>query len=377
MAKFFRDLTSLRVLFVTINTHPFSGSAMQMLHLLYGLRGLVKKSHLVLAPDSQSEYNRQIAKWGPSYITVSDYNDIPDLADTFEADIVHAHIESIPKLVELLPNTPIIANYGSSEPISEALAASLEFPNVRAVISVSRGGAECICSMYPKLARKVCVIRQSTVAEELSDLLNSIIPNLRLNFEDKFGLIILRIGAVRNYKDPVTFITAVDHVRQYHPEATGLWVGPVSPARVAAVARLSRSTIDDLLGFPRIRGTVFCGASTNVSSIIQSANVVVSTSVEYEGIPGCIREGMYFGVPVVTTDVGYVSELVINEWNGHVVPPRDETAMSNAIIAAINRGPKIEAQTKCGMKYVKLFFSLRLRVQRHLSLYLRIMEEGI
>lgn len=51
-----------------------------------------------------------------------------------------------------------------------------------------------------------------------------------------------------------------------------------------------------------------------------------------EGIPVSIMEAISYGIPVVATDVGGVSECVHNGINGILIPPDDADALANAIL---------------------------------------------
>ena len=51
-----------------------------------------------------------------------------------------------------------------------------------------------------------------------------------------------------------------------------------------------------------------------------------------------VVEALLLRTPVVSTDVGYVSELVGQEGQGRLVPSSDPQALANAILAAVQQG---------------------------------------
>jgi glycosyltransferase involved in cell wall biosynthesis len=69
---------------------------------------------------------------------------------------------------------------------------------------------------------------------------------------------------------------------------------------------------------------------SDLPALLRAADVVVSTS-HTEGLPLAILEAFAYGVPVVATDVGGVSELVTDEVNGLLVPPGEPHATADAL----------------------------------------------
>ena len=56
-----------------------------------------------------------------------------------------------------------------------------------------------------------------------------------------------------------------------------------------------------------------------------------------EGWPNVVHEALACGTPVVATGVGGVPEMIVDPSFGTVVPPRDATALENALAAALQR----------------------------------------
>ncbi|MFV1980931.1 MAG: glycosyltransferase family 4 protein [Rhodothermia bacterium] len=74
----------------------------------------------------------------------------------------------------------------------------------------------------------------------------------------------------------------------------------------------------------------FLGNRVDVPDILAGAQVFVLSSL-WEGFPISILEAMRAGLPVVATDVGGVSEAVIDGETGIVTSPRDAEVLGNAI----------------------------------------------
>jgi glycosyltransferase involved in cell wall biosynthesis len=73
------------------------------------------------------------------------------------------------------------------------------------------------------------------------------------------------------------------------------------------------------------------GARSDVSRLLTSADVFLLTSIS-EGIPLTIIEAMVAGLPVVSTSVGGVPEVVEHEKTGLLAPARDPASLAEAIL---------------------------------------------
>lgn len=65
-------------------------------------------------------------------------------------------------------------------------------------------------------------------------------------------------------------------------------------------------------------------------SLLSTANVYILPSY-IEGLPVSILEAMNYGLPVISTEVGGIPEIVSNDINGFLITPGDTLAIKNAI----------------------------------------------
>ena len=73
------------------------------------------------------------------------------------------------------------------------------------------------------------------------------------------------------------------------------------------------------------------GNQDDVSSWLQALDVFALPSYANEGVPQSLMQAMAVGVPVVSTAVGSIEELVRHEETGLIVPPQDVDALRAAI----------------------------------------------
>lgn len=82
----------------------------------------------------------------------------------------------------------------------------------------------------------------------------------------------------------------------------------------------------------------FLGATADSAGALALADVVVLSS-DTEGIPAVLIEAGMSGLPVVSTDVGGIREVVVPHVTGLVVPPGDVPALTAALRRAIEDPP--------------------------------------
>ncbi len=71
-------------------------------------------------------------------------------------------------------------------------------------------------------------------------------------------------------------------------------------------------------------------ASAEVYEEFKQATVYLSASLE-EGFPNVFIEAMYYGLPIVATDVGGCREMVVEGQTGYLVDPHDEEALAERL----------------------------------------------
>ena len=74
-----------------------------------------------------------------------------------------------------------------------------------------------------------------------------------------------------------------------------------------------------------------------------------------EGLPISILEAMSYNLPIISTKVGGIPEILKNEYNGYLINPGDLIALENAISALINNPSKRKLQGKRSGEIVKSF----------------------
>jgi glycosyltransferase involved in cell wall biosynthesis len=105
-----------------------------------------------------------------------------------------------------------------------------------------------------------------------------------------------------------------------------------------------------------------------VPLVLRLFNIFVFSST-HEGTPVSILEAMAMEIPVVATDVGGVSEQIVNGETSILVPPKDPEAIAEAIIRLLQNPEERIRMGRRSRKRVQEMFSLEKCVLMYKKLY--------
>lgn len=76
------------------------------------------------------------------------------------------------------------------------------------------------------------------------------------------------------------------------------------------------------------------GPSTDIVTQISGADIMLNFS-DSESLSRITMEALYFGVPIIATNVGGTNEMIIDNWNGFLVESKNVHQMSEAILELV------------------------------------------
>lgn len=121
---------------------------------------------------------------------------------------------------------------------------------------------------------------------------------------------------------------------------------------------------------------VFSGACTDIARRLASSNIFILAS-DWEGLPLTILEAMRAGLPVVASNVGGVSEAVINDVTGILIERGDVSGLTMAISRLL---ASQETRMQMGVKARSKFeneFTFKLMLSKTLNIYHSVLDDSL
>ena len=178
------------------------------------------------------------------------------------------------------------------------------------------------------------------------------------------------IGNINSFKGHSYFIKSAKKIKDEIKDVKFLIVGSKLDTASAYWNKLQELVSE--LGLED--DVIFTGFRSDIPEILSALDVFVLSSVR-EACPNVVLEAMAMRVPVVATDVGAVSEQVINGQTGILVQARNSTAIANAVLAYL-RKPKeeLEEMLSKAQKRIDSTFSLSKITEQQKKIYEALLD---
>jgi glycosyltransferase involved in cell wall biosynthesis len=243
--------------------------------------------------------------------------------------VLHAHgyyASTFSRLSALLAGVPIIlthvhSTYFTYNKRNLWIEKFLSFFSDK-VICVSRAVQNFVTSVERIREDKTCVIYNG-IEPSFAD----ISADDTLQFKSCLGIgdqeiILIVVASLKTLKGHIVLFNAFHKVLKKHLNIKLLVVGE-GPLKEELKSRAEEIGIASRI--------IFTGERDDVSRLLSISDVFVLSSVEREGLSIAIIEAMASGLPVVSTLVGGIPEVVEDGMNGFVVAPNDDGALAEAL----------------------------------------------
>jgi len=136
---------------------------------------------------------------------------------------------------------------------------------------------------------------------------------------------------------------------------------------------------DDSKGeIPRLARTLgveqnvrFLGYLPEPGEILSISDAFILPSY-WEGCPTSLLEAMAFGIPCVAANVGGIPEIIKNGENGLLVPPKDASALAQALQSLLMSKEQYLKISQSARKTFQTRFHVTRMVEEYQNLYLEL-----
>ena len=189
-------------------------------------------------------------------------------------------------------------------------------------------------------------------------------------------------AVMRPEKNHELLLRAFARVREDLPAAE-LWIVGDGPRREFLEAECVRVGLafaradaglasDKEVGPPAVR---FLGRRADARALMAGFDLaVLSSHARVETLPLALIEAMDAGIPVVSTRVGALAELVEDGASGLLVPPGDEAALAGALLGLLRDPERRAAMGRRGQEIVAARFSVERMVEATERLLLGLLQ---
>lgn len=237
---------------------------------------------------------------------------------------------------------------------------------------------------YPKIRKYLCVSEQTKQimieAIEDKDKAITIYHGTRLDNKSKTTPFMLRekfnipshqriVGNIANHhfsKNIETFIDVADEIvnKQKRKDFIFIQIGTFTKLTDSLLQRIRDKKLDDHVKF--------LGYLRNASNFIPQFNISLITSTN-EGLPQVIYESFFHKIPVVSTNVAGIPEVIEHGKNGFLADAKDVKMLSKYLIT-LRENNKLEEQfIKTNYPLVLTKFSTQQMAQQTLQEYKKIL----
>jgi sugar transferase (PEP-CTERM/EpsH1 system associated) len=171
--------------------------------------------------------------------------------------------------------------------------------------------------------------------------------------------LIIQVARLDYLKDHATAIRSIAHVVNRWPNARLFLVGD-GPLREAIEEAVGRANLE--------RAVRLLGQRSDVARLLTAADLFLLTSIS-EGIPLTVIEAMAAGLPVVSTAVGGVAEVVEDGVTGFLTPAGDDHALATRIGELLDSPRTRQEMGRRGRDRAETLFSEQGMCTRYHELY--------
>lgn len=229
------------------------------------------------------------------------------------------------------------------------------------IICVSNAVRNIVLDKEKLDPKKVCVILNGIDLnrKKIADL------NIQAQFSIPQGCFIIGMVACfeRSIKGLSYLLNAVPRIIEEIPNIRVLIVGSGDIKKYQAEAK--KLNVDEYV--------IFTGYQNEMQNFYHIMDVSVLSSLT-EGLSITLLESLKYGIPVVATNVGGNSEIIKQNVNGYLVPPKDPIALAEKIVFLLKNSEVRQQMAMKGHAILKEKFDIDNTVKNYQNIYQEVLS---
>jgi glycosyltransferase involved in cell wall biosynthesis len=285
-------------------------------------------------------------------------------------DLIHIHDSTALTLCimgdHLYNLPPFIFSKKTSFPIRprKQTLYKYNYPKIKRILCVSEETKNVAESMIKAPQKLRCIYHGTNVNDRIET--NKLDLKKQLNLDTKTVI----IGNIANHiwpKDLETFIMTanelvnVQQIKNIHFVQIGAYTNRTD----AYLKKIQELHLEDHVSF--------IDKIPNAKTLIPQFKISLMTSIS-EGIPQFIYESFLKKVPVVSTNVGGISEIIEHGTNGFLAPSGNYEVLADQIIELLNNPELIEKFTTISYEIVHEKYTTEIMAQKTLIQYKTVLH---
>jgi len=175
------------------------------------------------------------------------------------------------------------------------------------------------------------------------------------------------LATLRDWKGHDYLLDAMVSLRLRFPDLQLIVVGD-GPRRTHLERRTRELGLQDIVRF--------VGNQDNVEQWLATFDVFALPSYGEEGVPQAIMQAMACGLPVISTPVGAISEAVVADRTGLLIPPRDTAALVAAIARLLEDAELRKNFSQAAVTYARANFGIDHLLDQMEAVFRRVIAGG-
>ena len=364
--------------YTILHTEASKGWGGQEIRIITEAEGLIKREHrIIIAAPPNARIIKQAKQRGIETVTLSmgkssvfgPIKKLIDIINKYEIDIVNTHSSRDSWLASIAARLSfrkpvIIRTRHLSTPISNNLLSRIVYNHLpHKIITTGESIKKDMIDKNGYNPDKIVSIPTGIDLKIFKAGKSGANIRRALNIPARAPLIGM-VSVLRSWKGHIYLLEAIPDVVKKNPNARFLIVGD-GPYKDVIEEKIKEMGVRKYV--------IMTGHREDIPEILSAIDFLAFPSYANEGVPQSVLQAFAAGKTVIASDAGSISEVVLNNKTGVLIPPRNSSILAKRIIELLKGKDKRKKMASAGKKLVETKYSLEAMLNKIEKLYNELM----